>query len=171
MQVNRNRHTFTVDFTSDLSGERYVGVFTVRKQTIGDTIKIGVLRAQYLAGFSVPEIRSLDTTKNYGSPEVAATQAKNTVDALTGYLAVVQSHCNVCLEQKPDWFNFDSLSEIDVIIHIYNKIYEFEETFFRRGEGDIGGRQAGGGTQHQGNAVVGQPTAVVDKQVQAAMDV
>jgi len=115
--------TFHIDFYSQMEEKSYVGTFTVRKLTIGDISRLGLLKAKMADGFSYNEItgRGIDDTTN----------------AINEMLA----HFEVALIQKPEWFIPDELIDVAVLREVYGEVASFEADFLNRalsGKGSTG---------------------------------
>lgn len=96
--------TLVVDFTS-ASGRRYQGTVIFKRPTILERSRIGVLKAQY-------------------------SQGMGNVDAYTDLLHTAMATLDVVCIQKPQWLNYETLYDDDVIFHIFVE-YKKWEAFFR----------------------------------------
>ena len=105
--------SFSVDVTSDMTGERYMGTFTVKKLTIHDLSRLGHRKAQLCGGFSY-------------DPE-----GSKGIDPATAMLNEMIAHCEIALISKPEWFDADKLTDIDVLNAVYEEVSSFETNFLR----------------------------------------
>ena len=106
--------TFHIDYHSNMEDKSYVGTFTVRKLTIGDISRLGLIKAKMADGFSYNERtgRGIDDTTN----------------AINEMLA----HFEIALIQKPEWFVPDELIDVGVLREVYGEVASFEADFLNR---------------------------------------
>jgi len=106
--------TFHIDYHSKMDDKNYVGTFTVKKLTIGDLSRLGLLKARMADGFSHSEStgRGIDDTTNAINEMIA--------------------HFEVALIQKPDWFVPDDLIDLGILREVYGEVASFEADFLNR---------------------------------------
>ena len=113
--VVKDKHTFHINYTGD-DGVQYVGQFTSKKLSIMDQSRIAVKTSQ-LCG-SLYCVRDNDgNPTGQGIPEE--------IELTNKMLATI----SVALIQKPEWFDFDKLSDNGLVIEIWKKIAEGESSF------------------------------------------
>ncbi len=105
--------SFSIDFTSTMDGQRYMGTFTVKKLTIGDLSRLGARKAQLCGGY----------TTGLG------VEAGNSIDAGTAMLNEMIAHCEIALLSKPDWFDPEKLIDPSLLNSVYEEVAAFEANF------------------------------------------
>ena len=161
--IGKNNKVFDLDYTSEEDDEKYAGRFTTKRLSIKDRGQIGVRKSQLMGGMYCVK-------SNEGVPTGQG------VDEDTDYLNAMIAHLDVCLIQKPAWFDLDDIADIGVVQAVYKEVMDFEMSFFRAknrskdssGSGQVG--QDNSSEQHQGSGSGNNPTPVVDEKVQAALD-
>ena len=145
--------SFSIDFTSSMTGERYMGTFTVKKLTIQDLSRLGHRKAQLCGGFSYDM------------------EAGTGVDPATAMLNEMIAHCEIALISKPEWFDADKLTDLEVLNAVYEEVSSFEVNFLRN-ESKAEGKEASGSgevSSRDESAGSGRPTHptqdVVDKKI------
>jgi hypothetical protein len=120
--------SFSIDFTSSMTGERYMGTFTVKKLTIRDLSRLGHRKAQLCGGFSYDG------------------DAGTGVDSATAMLNEMIAHCEIALISKPEWFDAEKLTDLEVLNRVYEEVSSFEVNFLRN-EPQAEGKEAAGSSQ------------------------
>lgn len=154
-------NTFTISGQLD-DGKRVEGQFTSKRLAIKDRARLGVKKSELSGGMYCVRDEN-------GNPTGQG------IDEDTESLCAMIAHLDVSLVQKPVWFDLDELADTDIVAQVYDKVLEYEVSFFRSN-----GKQASGGTgsvgegdsapQSEGGGPASVPTPVVDGQVQAALD-
>jgi hypothetical protein len=101
-----------VDFTS-ANGSTYKGVVTVKRPTVGETIRMGVLKAQLLKREMGEDLVPLELL----NPEIS-------------YFAMVVGTLQVVVVKAPEWFlNPEAVVDFDLLIHIYSRYEGWLDSF------------------------------------------
>ena len=143
--------TFHIDYHSPMDDKSYVGTFTVKKLTIGDLSRLGLMKAKMADGFSHSEEtgRGIDDTTN----------------AINEMLA----HFEIALLQKPEWFVPDELIDLNILREVYKEVASFEADFLNRvlsGKRTDGVSQSSSQEEHRGGGGTSSPAEdVVDKKI------
>lgn len=153
-------HTFTVDQVSEIDGQRYYGKFTTRKMSISDLAALGVRVTQLNGGFHHDPKKP-----GYG------------VDQGTHELNYMMAHLEIALVDYPEWWNPDTIVDIDLVGTVFEEVLAHENSFPRRARSAADGNSGSDGAEQglsQGNDS-GSPTGgtareVVDEEVQAALE-
>jgi len=130
--MNQLTKTFHIDVVSKVDSRRYQGSFTTKKLTMGDLSKMGMLKARLGGGFNY------DPSTGQG------------LDAATNLLNEMIVHCNVALVQKPDWFDPENMSDVNVLQQVYEEVASFEANF-HAAEPQVGGEGSSGGGEDPGS--------------------
>ena len=129
----------------------FVGTFTVKKLTIGDLSRLGLIKARMADGLSYNETtgRGIDDTTN----------------AINEMLA----HFDVALIQKPEWFIPEELIDVGLIREVYSEVASFEANFLNRTlqrEEPAGVSENSGKEEFEGGGGDSGPTSdVVDQKI------
>lgn len=163
MSDKNKQTTFSYKWEDD-DGNVQVGTFTTKRLSVLDRSKLSVRKSQLSGGmYCVRDENNHPTGQG--------------IDPDTDYLNTVIAHLELALIQKPIWFKLDEISDVNVLYEIYEKVLDFEMTFFRRrdrsaAEGSQSGE--GGETSSSPEPTVQGPgaaaTQVVGQEVQAALD-
>ena len=143
--------TFHVDYYSELEDKNYEGTFTVKKLTIGDISRMGVLKAKLAGGFSY------DAESGRG------------VDPTTDAINEMLCHCELALLKKPDWFVPEDFVDAGLLRAVYQEVVSFETNF--RSGGVSGKKSDGSGSDTSeaqsegGGGADGSLENLVDKKV------
>ena len=124
--------TFHIDVTSKVDGRRYHGSFTTKKLTMGDLSRMGMLKAQMGGGFN------FDPATGQG------------LDPATNLLNEMMVHCSVALVQKPDLFDPENMSDVEVLREVYEEVASFVANFHVR-ESEAGGEDSSRGGEDSGS--------------------
>ena len=153
-------HTFSIDHLSDADDRRYIGSFTSKKLTIRDLATIGVRKTQLNGGFH-------HDVNNPGRG----------VDESTDEFNSMLAHLEISIVKKPEWWNLDEVTDMELIGKVYKEVLTFENSFLGRGgvesaDGDgLGGSGEGDSTPETPQSeLAGSPREVVDSEVQAALE-
>ena len=106
------KKTFTIDQVSTVDGVQYTGAFTVKKMTMGDRLRMGAIKAQYLAGYSIAGNTSLP------------------VDDVYAVQAEAMAQCDVALTERPAWFIPEKMLDLELFYKIFKEVADFELAFF-----------------------------------------
>jgi hypothetical protein len=158
----QNRKDFTIEYKME-DGSVLEGLFTVKRLAIKDRSRLGRRKSELSGGM-------------YCVRDDAGNATGQGLDEDTDYLNSMIAHLEVALLRSPEWFNLDEIADIGLVTEIYNKVVDFETSFFRtpdesggrRGSGELG--EGNGSTEHPGTGPGGTPTQVVGTEVQAALD-
>jgi hypothetical protein len=150
--------TFTINYQSELDGHVYEGQFTTKKMSIKDMGRLGVVKSQLNGGYYF----------NEDNPGVGIDE---TTDATNNMLA----HFEICLLQKPSWWNLDEIYDLGILGAVYRKIVDFENSFFRSARSKEEHRDDGSGSRDRQEAeprsgVTGPVTEVGGGEVQPSLD-
>jgi hypothetical protein len=161
---NPNQKTFTIKYKSP-EGEVHEGTFTTKRLSIKDRSQIGMRKSQLAGGMYC--VRNDD-----GIPTGQG------IDEETDYLNGMIAHLETALIRKPAWFDLNEVADLGLVRDVYERVWDFESSFFRLGQEDqdakedkpdqVGG--ANGSSEHSGTGHGNDPTPVVDREVQAALD-
>ncbi len=129
-------HTFPIDMTSKIDGQRYRGTFTTTKLNIGQIMEMGSIKAQLTGGFSYNPV----TGRGIG--------------VMQEQLAEMLAMCQVALILKPKWFD-NPLELIDdaILRTVFEEVNGHEASFRpsnTAGDGRKGSEGAEGAGQHSG---------------------
>ena len=103
--------SFSIDYQSETDGRRYMGTFTCKKLTIRDLSRLGHRKAELCGGHSY-------------NPETGMG-----IDPGTAYLNEMIAHCEIALVSKPDWFDTDNLTDLELLTEVYKEVTAFEVNF------------------------------------------
>lgn len=154
-------HTFHINHLSDVDGRRYEGDFTTRKLTIRDLAALGVRKTQLNGGFH-------HDADNPGKG----------VDEQTDEFNNMLAHLEMALVKKPDWWNLDEVTDLELMGRIYKEVITFENSFLGRGgrnaaegnEGHGGGGEGDSSSSSTETDPAGKPSEVVDSEVQSSLE-
>jgi len=105
-------HTFSIKYHSKIYKKTFEGTFVSKKMSIGDHLKIGIIKSDLLEG----KCHDLETGK--GVPKE--------VDQLAEMIAI----CRVVLIRKPDWFNDTlTLRDTNVLFAVCREVDSYESSF------------------------------------------
>ena len=145
--------SFSIDHQSETDGRRYMGTFTCKKLTIRDLSRLGHRKAELCGGHSY-------------NPETG-----KGIDPGTAYLNEMIAHCEIALVSKPDWFDADNLTDLELLTAVYKEVTSFEVNFLGD-QSAISGQNPNGSSETSSSA---QPTGsggpthatqnVVDKKI------
>lgn len=163
MNSTANRKTFQIKYKNPDTGEVTTGQFTTKRLSVRDRGQIGVKKSQLNGGM-------------YCVRDDANNPTGQGIDEDTDYLNGMLAHLEICLIQRPDWWNLDELADLGLVQEVYQEVVDFEVSFFRPPNGAAD--QGGSGQVGQGDSSVqpertepgNTPTPVVDGQVQASLD-
>lgn len=159
-------NNFSIEHYSEMEKKPMNGQFTARIASFLDKTKISVRRSQLLGGMYC-------VRDDEGNPTGRG------VDDITEYQAQKIAFLDVCLVQKPAWFQLegpDALIDDEVINKVFEEVWKFEQTFrgIKRPTAEVNGQAQGGegaGAAQPAQADGGnRPQKVVDQQVQAALE-
>jgi hypothetical protein len=146
------------------SGERLHGQFTSKKMSIMDRSRIGVRRSQLAGGMYC--VRD-DDGKATGQG----------IDSTTDWLNWMIATMEICLVQKPTWFNLAELDDLELLEKVFTEVMTFESSFrgpqdgsTALGEGHRTGSENTRGAQPEGEVASGSAPKVVVQKVQASLD-
>lgn len=152
----KNLHTFSIDFASEIDDRRYTGKFTVRKLSIRDLAALGVRKAQLNGGM-----------------HFSADSPGRGVDESTDDFNNMISHLELSIKESPEWWNLDQISDVGLIGAVFKEVMEFEQSFLnrqaRRALAGRDGEGSGEGDLAPSNAT-GAASTVVVSEVQAALE-
>lgn len=165
-----NKHTkgFQIRYESPVDNKVYEGLFVVKRMSWRDNINFEVLKQKMLQGTEI------NTTCPHCNEEI---QTHNLPEELINF-TVAYSHLKIAIVEAPDWFVIDDMQcDPQLLWVIYEKVAEFESTFFRRGgageatqEAPLDGGSADKGQkQPEKQRASGFVTPMVDQKVQNAM--
>lgn len=157
------RKTFTIDYLSDATGDKYTGAFTSKKLSILDQAKISRRKSELCGGmFCVRDDDGNPTGQ--GIDEWSEVQAR--------MIAILE----VALVQKPQWWDLDVLYDEELLGKVFEEVMLFENTFRRRAgtsnPSEVGDGSSQGdsqGTHTEANNISNAPQ-VVDEKVSASLD-
>jgi hypothetical protein len=110
----KQQHVFNIDFTSELDGQHYVGMFTCKRRSIKDVSNIGVRVIQLSGGMSY-------------DPENPGQGVDGNIYSLNYMIAVLE----ISLVSKPEWFDLNNIYDMDLLSLVYKEVADFEATFRR----------------------------------------
>jgi len=148
--------TFNFRYESMVDGQVYEGTFTCRKLSVRDLAQMGVRKVQLNGGYHYDE-------KNPGCG------IEEHIDGMNAVIA----HLEVALVQAPFWFKLDDVYDPQLLHEVYQKVVEFENSFFRRPGGQVQPGQSGqnaSGPAGQNTSSAGSVTAVGGGQVPPSME-
>ena len=98
--------TFTVDYTNPDDGKHLVGSFTVRRPTLGDLSRFGLVKARLNGGEAV----------------------ERQIDWLNEMLAF----CQVTLSEFPEWWDPFNTYDEELLTMLYKHVRSFQDSFRNR---------------------------------------
>jgi len=99
----------TIDFVSDF-GTNFSGNVIFKRPTMGDYVRIGALKSEYLR-------------------EAGAVDLK-LVDNIVKFMAHVMATLSVVVVKCPEWLaDIEKAQEPDILYHVYEKYEEWEKSF------------------------------------------
>jgi hypothetical protein len=108
-----------INFTSE-SGQTYKGIIDFKRATVKDYMNIGAKKSEYLRRAGVQDI--------------------TLVDGSVKYIAQIVSTLEVLVTECPDWFkNIDSIEDIDLLYHVYDKFDQWDSSFRRKQDAEPAG--------------------------------
>jgi len=162
---DKNKSTTFQHTWLDEDGVAQPGTFTAKRLSVMERSKLATRRSQLSGGMYC--VRDDD-----GKPTGQG------IDPQTDYINTMIAHLEISLIQKPIWFKFEELTDMGLVGEVYDKVIDFEMTFFRRRDRSAAdGSQLGSSSSESDSgeeSEVAQPnhaaTQVVGKEVQAALD-
>lgn len=161
--MSNKQKTFTFEYM-DEDGVVQSGTFTAKRLSVMDRSKMSVRRSQLSGGF-------------YCVRDEEGKPTGQGIDPETDFVNHMIAHLELSLIQRPKWFKFEEITDFGLINDLYEKVMDFEKSFFRRRD-----QQAAEGSQSNGSGKETSdqqspqqtdrpPTAqVVGQEVQAALD-
>jgi len=156
-------NTFNLDFTSEEDDEVYKGQFTSRKLSIMDHSKVQRRRNELNGGHHCVT----DDDGNFTGVGM---------DPETDYFHYMIAVLEVCLIQKPSWWDFDTLYDRSVVMKVFSEVMTFENSFRKRRRGTAQESNTSAGSQGNSTKEPEEPLndhlpqKVVGKEVQASLD-
>ena len=163
MSNNSNQHTFSINYTSEDTGDTFSGQFTSKRQSILDKTRIQRRKSELAGGmYCVRDDKGQPTGQG--------------IDEDTEWFNFAVAILEVTLIAKPTWWDFENLADEGVVLKVYEEVMKHENSFRRRTgpANDRGERVASssetGAEEHQESVNANLPKKVVDGQVQASLD-
>lgn len=155
-----NLLTFNFQYKDQDTGQILEGQFTAKRLTVNDKAKLGVNVSQRCGGMHCVRDDSGEPT---GQGITADTEFTNTMLA----------HLELVLIQKPVWFDFNNLNDMQLVREVYERVVDHELRLKSGGGGTNGSGDVG--TQNRSEKSQGTDSgnvlkAVVGKEVQASLD-
>lgn len=97
-----SERTFNLDYTSETDGQRYQGMFTVKRPTMVDQIAVEAEKSKMLGGKYFDE----------DNPGVG-------VSSFANQMAEGVSFLRVCLTNAPEWWNDGDVFDPNLLLAIY----------------------------------------------------
>lgn len=165
--VQPKTKVFSITHTSE-DGSEYIGQFTTKKLSVADISKIGMRKSQLGGGMYT-------VYDDNGNPTGQG------LDENTDYINAMFAHLEVALIQKPEWFDLNTLDDLDLVTKVFKEVMAFENTFRKSkngtgsnlpksGNGSDTGSETSGSNQSPQQNVVSLSKTVVDEKVLAALD-
>lgn len=151
----RKHHTFTIQHRTS-EGNLLEGQFTTRKMSIREHTSVTVRKIQLNGGFHYDERKP-----GYG------------IDEQTDYTNHILATLEICLIQKPIWFDVSTIDDLELLVKVYKACVDFENSVFSpqlKAAADVGGSQVGGGGASQQPGAAGSVATVGRGQVQPTLD-
>ena len=150
----RKQHTFTIQHSTD-DGTLLEGQFTTKKLSIRE--------------FTAVTVRKIQMNGGYHHDESHPGQG---IDEHTDYTNHMMATLEMCLIQKPAWFDLSTMDDLDLMIKVYRTCVDFENSFSpqRKAAANVGGSQVGGGGTSDQPRAAGSVTEVGRGQVQPSLD-
>lgn len=104
------KHVAQIDM-SDIHPD-LVGTFVFHYPSLMEQIRIGTIKAQLLDGVPV-----------------------ESVDTATNVAAFMMATLRVVLDSAPEWFNLDTVDDLEVLSRVFNEYAQWRESF-RKGTGE-----------------------------------
>lgn len=106
-----------IDYETEL-GTQIEGNVLFKRPTMGDYLKMGAIKSEYLRNAGVVNIQLVDNTVKYMAHVMAT-------------LAVVVVKC-------PEWLmDLNSIQEADILYHVFGKYEEWEKSFRKPTKGPV----------------------------------
>jgi len=162
MTLKNKQITFNISYTTTCD-EVLEGQFTAKRLNVAQRSRLGVRKSQLSGGmYCVRDANGHATGQG--------------LDEETDWLNTAIAHLELALIQKPQWWKLEELEEVSLIQEVFEKVLDFESSFFRRRrpepevEGASGVSAAGSSEPTQEQQLGNVPTQVVGPEVQAALD-
>lgn len=137
-------------------GRSVEGTFTAKKLSIKATAAIQVRKVQLNGGFYFDE-------KKPGTG----------IDEETDWTNYMIAHLEQSLIRKPTWWNLDEIDDVNLLLDVFKKIAEFENSFtspLRGAAVSVQGSQADSGSSNQGSGAAGHTTPMGRGEVPPSLD-
>ena len=104
--IDPESRTYTFEQTMSVCGEKKTGTFKAKYLGIAARLKIGTIRARLLEG----------------APEASLDQVTDDISFMMAYLSVA-------LIEKPSWFDYETLDDINELTNLWREVMTFMSTF------------------------------------------
>lgn len=101
--------------------------FEIKGKIQGEDVK-GKFKAKYPSVLDTLEIQKINSNLLKGANP-------NTLANITYDTAYMMAFLEVLLLEKPEWFDYSVIDNVDIIFDTYKEVYDFVESF-RSGDGD-----------------------------------
>jgi hypothetical protein len=150
------RHEFEVDYLSKVDEKRYRGKFTAKKLSIMDLSRVQVRQLQLNGGYHYDPKKP-----GTGIPE-----------AMANFSNVI-AHLEVSLIQSPSWWDLETITDADLVSHVFEIVSEFEYGFdspLRGASVGNGSSSEDSGQESKGTGAAGHVEKVGRGEVPPSMD-
>lgn len=137
-------------------GRQVEGTFTTKKLSIKSAAAVQVRKVQLNGGFYFDEKK----------PGVG-------VDEETDYTNYMIAHLEQSLIRKPTWWNLDELDDVNLVLEVFKKVAEFEQSFsspLRGAAVTSEGSQSDSGSSSQGSGAAGHTAPMGRGEVPPSLD-
>ncbi len=145
-------HVFQIDHNSESDDTAYSGTFSCKKLSVRDYSKIQVEKSRLNGGM-------------HHDPEKPGYGVSEDTDGLNHMFA----HLTVALTNSPDWWDLDTIGDMELVTKVYAEVATFEATFRNRGRVTDGSGAEEGTSTGSGSDSGGDASTVVGEKVSAAL--
>ena len=147
---------FTISYRSPSDGKLYEGTFTTKKLSVKSVGALRVRKVQLNGGY-------------YFDPKTPGVG----IDAQTDNLNFMIAHLEISLIRNPFWWNLDDICDQDLILAVFDKVFEFEENYYSpqpKAAVDGTGSRVDSGAENQGANVNGHIATVGGAKIQDSLE-
>lgn len=150
--AQKTAHVFQIDHDSESDDMGYHGTFSCKKLSVRDYSKIQVEKSRLNGGM-------------HHDPEKPGYGVSEDTDGLNHMFA----HLKVSLTSTPDWWDLDTIGDMELVTKVYAEVATFEATFRNRGNVPDRSSTEEGSSTSSGPVSGGDAGQVVGEEVPAAL--
>lgn len=158
-----NVNQFMINYKSEDTGEMFEGNFSCRRQSIIDKSRINRRRSELAGGYYCVKDEN-------GNPTGQG------IDESSEWFCYAVAVLETVIETSPDWYDLDKVYDDGLIFSIFKEVMDYENSFRRSrrvadSEQEVGRSGENSSTEKSQNThTSNNPTQVVDRQIQDALD-